>query len=1078
VADPDMVMEGAAVVVDLDGDGADEVVTAAYEALIAIDGAGDELWRFDTRGRYQVCPAVLERQGDAPLIFAGDNKGLLTCVDGTGAVVWQAEAANMFCASPALADLDGDGRVELVQGDQAGIVRAFDAVSGEPKWQRALEGGCASPAIADLDSDGARKTLMATGAGKLYAIAATGEILWDFAVGGTSPDWATSSPIVFHTSENKPRIIVASQLGRVACLDGEGTVQWERAVRGGVASTLSAADFDADGRADIFLVTQLGVLYRFDEDGRVIWNIDTQGRSLAAGAIADLDGDGSLEYLLCTQRGNLLAFNRGGEIVYNHQFDHRTINVTPAFGNIVSSRPGLEFVVTGGESGQLRCFGTEALVDSPTPWRGYREDLRQAAVSSGSNTSGVVRMTAENLRWDALLTGDAVTFRIANPNSGTLPLKAEASCVGPNGTRQVAVGKVVGGSGLLELPLSIVAPGIYRFGWALRDAHNKVLVEDARELTLEPFRNDRALAARVVRLLDGFSEHSERSDSTEGLLQLALDLIAEAESLELEQAGVPGASPDFTQAVVARTETLNGRLRRTLTIAELVAAAPADRIIAFEGDTWENRDVDRQLPSKVANPLGIVRRSVVGEHEPVSIKLFNPTAQTVAVEPRVGDIPEGVAVTLYTVEPVATNQPSINVWDPMNPLDGGMLQLAPFQTRELWVDIDLADAKPGTHSIPFAFIADDSVSRATVTLDVLPFKLASAAAMRLCAWSSYNEGAVKDLLAHGNTVFTASLPPAEVSEDGGVTVDFTTLDTFIAPMAGHDVYLLMQGIPALGVEMESEAYVPRFKAYLDHVFDHLADKGISSDRIALYPHDEPGVHGWDVVNHYLAFARQGKKARPSLQFYVNGGGDLAMFEALNEVASIWCPHYHMLPDDSPEMNFIRNSGKTVWSYDCAYIYSRPIGANIKTINVVAQYRLAPVFALGFGVTGLGYWCYNVGPSMWDPIELEYPLVYRNSDDTAHTSRRWEAVREGMEDARILLALREKLSKGSVRPAAKEAIKDLLEESVRGMAKQSLDEVKLGVARYVLDATNNDAAVSSLRSEMLDCVALLASTHNQ
>ena len=241
--------------------------------------------------------------------------------------------------------------------------------------------------------------------------------------------------------------------------------------------------------------------------------------------------------------------------------------------------------------------------------------------------------------------------------------------------------------------------------------------------------------------------------------------------------------------------------------------------------------------------------------------------------------------------------------------------------------------------------------------------------MRLCCWSSYNDDAVKDLLAHGNNVFTTGLPAATVSksETPRIEIDFTALDKFVAPLAGHDVFLLMGGIPALGVPMESDAYVPRLADYLDQVMTHLAAKGIDEDHVALYPHDEPGGHGWDTVNHYVAFGRQGLKARPGLKFYVNGGGDLAMFEALNEVAAIWCPGFYMLSEDTPEMRFLRESGKTIWSYDCGYSYARPIGANTKTINVVAQYRMAAVFGFNFGATGIGYWCYNAGPSMWDPV---------------------------------------------------------------------------------------------------------------
>jgi hypothetical protein len=110
--------------------------------------------------------------------------------------------------------------------------------------------------------------------------------------------------------------------------------------------------------------------------------------------------------------------------------------------------------------------------------------------------------------------------------------------------------------------------------------------------------------------------------------------------------------------------------------------------------------------------------------------------------------------------------------------------------------------------------------------------------------------------------------------------------------------------------------------------------------------------------------------------------------------------------------------------------------------------------------------------MWDPIELEYPLVYQNADETQTSSRRREAVREGMEDARIVLALREKLNDPQVSGAAKTQIRRLLEITLPEIAEQSLREAQLGVARYALDASSHDGTVEKQRREILACVALL------
>lgn len=1075
-ADPDMIMEGAPVVVDLDGDGTAEVITAAYESLIAVDGSGAERWRFDARGRYSTCPAVLEREGQPPLIYVGDNQGQFTCLDGAGTVVWQKDIGSVFGASPALADLNHDGSIELIQPDQAGVVVCLDALTGAAIWSSALGSGCSSPAVGDLDGDGAAEIILSTVSGNVVALDASGKTRWSFTAGKNTPLWALASPILFADAQGQTRIAAASNDGQVFCLDHTGVVVWSRTTRGGVASTLSVADFDADGRADLFAVTQLGVVYRFDEAGRVLWDIDTQGRSLASGAIVDLDGDGALDYLLCTQQGNLLAFNQAGEVTFNYQFDNRTINMTPAIGDLVPQRPGLEFAVTGGESGKIFCFGTGATLDSAAPWRTYRADNRMTGAWFGLTRHDTIQMTPENLAWDQLRSGEELTFHIVNPSAGDGVFTAEASCVRPDGARQVSVGKVVGREGLLKLPVTISAPGVHHFAWSLKDAANQTVASGARDLTLTPWQNDLALARRAVLALQqaiGNTPGAETSRDIRGaLFQESSAITTEADALTSIALAAPGASVDFVQSLEKRLSALNLRAQCALALAALASTMSEDvspgPLVPFEGATWENRDVNLALPATAA-PLRIARCSVTGEHEPVSVKLFNSSLDPVQCTARVKVASGGPAVRILEVKSVATNQGQ-TAWDPMVDLKDGLLTIPALETRELWLDIDLASVKPGPCALDLVLNSASTEHVIPIQLDVLPFQMAGFGAMRLCCWATCNDDAYRDLLAHGNNVFVGNLPPVTVGTGDALELDFTALDKLVAALAGHDVYLLLGGIPDLAVPMESEDYARRLGLYYDALIAHLSAQGIDEAHVALYPHDEPGGNGWDTVKHYVLFGRQALKARPGIKFYVNGGGDLAMFEAMNEVAAIWSPGFNMLSESTPEMNFLRKSGKILWSYDCTVAFARPIGANTKTINVAAQYRLAAPFTMNYGATGLGYWCYNVGPSMWDPIEMEYPLVYANPDGTHNTSRRWEAVREGMEDARILLALRDKLGDPTLSADVKDRIRHLLEVTLPEISNQAMSQLHLGVARYAIDASNNDATVTRLRDEMLDCAA--------
>jgi hypothetical protein len=103
-----------------------------------------------------------------------------------------------------------------------------------------------------------------------------------------------------------------------------------------------------------------------------------------------------------------------------------------------------------------------------------------------------------------------------------------------------------------------------------------------------------------------------------------------------------------------------------------------------------------------------------------------------------------------------------------------------------------------------------------------------------------------------------------------------------------------------------------------------------------------------------------------------------------------------------------------------------------------------------------------------------------------TSRRWEAVREGIEDCRILTALKRRLdaARGDARPPtdaagdskvsddARARIRSLLEVRLPELVDQSFKEGSLGLARDVLDASVNDSTIAAFRKEVIDCVELV------
>jgi hypothetical protein len=202
-----------------------------------------------------------------------------------------------------------------------------------------------------------------------------------------------------------------------------------------------------------------------------------------------------------------------------------------------------------------------------------------------------------------------------------------------------------------------------------------------------------------------------------------------------------------------------------------------------------------------------------------------------------------------------------------------------------------------------------------------------------------------------------------------------------------------------------------------------------------------------------------------------------MFEAMAPCMDIWVPSIYMLAEKTPLMDVVRKNGKMLWSYNCAYAYSRPVGPNLKNMNLISDYRAAAPFAFRHGGTGIGFWCYNMGPDPWGRIDMEYPIVYPGRTKPV-TSRRWEAVREGIEDYRILFALRSRIDDAVPQQLPGEVrakVQHVLDTSLPSMLDPSYEEVRVGLGRDAIDFTNNDATMKAFREEMLDCAQAVAST---
>lgn len=208
--------------------------------------------------------------------------------DDQAAFGWAAKPVKLGTgiAETAIADLDGDGVAEWLVAGEAGV-SAF-APDGTARWTFATEQPCRSVAAGDINGDGAPEVVAGCDDTNVYALSARGEQLWSFTCKPTTgtiglPAWVDWVRIADLDGDGRPEIVVGAN--QVHCLDGAGSLKWERYLR--VARGMTCGDF-------------------------------------LHGEITDITGDGAPEVLalFLYSYNQALAFDAAGNIVLPPDYDN------------------------------------------------------------------------------------------------------------------------------------------------------------------------------------------------------------------------------------------------------------------------------------------------------------------------------------------------------------------------------------------------------------------------------------------------------------------------------------------------------------------------------------------------------------------------------------------------------------------------------------------------------------------------------------------------------------------------------------------------------------------------------------
>lgn len=314
------IMSGNAVV-DLDGDGTKEVVVGGTDSLVhvfTLDGTELAGFPYATGNWIIGAPAVadIDNDGDLEIVVTSrDRKIHVIQHDGSGVDI--VEASSYLMGTPALDDLDGDGDLEIVATSYSYEILAVhhDGTSIE-NYPVVIEGGRMSTgvSIADLDGDGSKDFILGTWSDSLFAYNLNGERLSGFPVDLINN--AASAPVVADIDANGTLEVLCGQdAGKLYAIASDGSVLWIHQVSSASIRTAAAVcDFEGDGYLEVVYTSLDGTIDVLDYQGNSLtgWPQNLGGSCYSSPVFADLDGDDVPEIVVGSNSGDLHAFHSDG----------------------------------------------------------------------------------------------------------------------------------------------------------------------------------------------------------------------------------------------------------------------------------------------------------------------------------------------------------------------------------------------------------------------------------------------------------------------------------------------------------------------------------------------------------------------------------------------------------------------------------------------------------------------------------------------------------------------------------------------------------------------------------------------
>lgn len=1038
---------------DLDGDGVADVVAGTRAGLVvAISGSGQRLWTYQLVGRIEGWrdPITPDLDGDGVAeVLIGDDAGWLTCLSGAGKRLWRTSVDAFRVGIPAVADINGDGTLEIVHGTENERIVALDR-HGKVLWARSHEGqfGRSAPTMGDLDGDGLHEILI-------------------------TPSFNTPN-------------------SRVICLNAEdGSLKWEAPMNLHAYVGNAILDLDGDGANEAMVWNRGNRVYVFNADGTERWSTLTGGRAyFHTGIVADLTGDGRCEVFAGVRGENeqgdsWFILDDTGEVLGRYPIKGGA-NIPP----IATDYDGdgrMDVVMCGKEAGVVRCITFGGPATGRVAWATHRVDAaRTGAVpienpkQAGAYPEGPdpVSLTPTDAAWGpggvqmpSAVAQDLHVMSVRDPHS-----RWETKAFGPStdGAIRAAYDLAGAGNHLVEhwsVPASTALAKLSKAELKTLGSASTYLVSLNTDLkAIGDTANRIADAAPDAAVLLG-SRQVHQENAVHGL-------VTQADNVDWSDA----RAVDALRLAMAERRVAITKDRALARRAEQVALGSGSAPFTFWEDSnpWDgNRELEQE--SALAQPLRL--KLCAGEYESRAVTLLNLRPEPITIQLRPDDIAQEI-IEFYEVVRVPR---SGGDWvdDALPHMNRGRtIRLGAGETRVVWLTVDGTKLEPGLTGCAIELLAlgfEDARMTLTVETEVNAVNLADAPIFRSCNWVSasylqnkaYSSDSLQGSKAHGLNVYTSGLPGRQADAEGNLIGEpsWSFLDNELELM-GPDAFALFH-FAGTRVPDEVEEYGPihikATRAYLAEVKAHLRVKGWDLDRWALYPVDEPGLVGGTLIERFRRYGELFRAADPDVQIYANptGGMTVENMTPIAHLVDIWCPNQRQLRFVPGLAEWFVSQGKPVWSYEAA--------GDVKRLLPLGYYRANSWQAVQMGLTGTGFWTqmYGNDNDMWLRRDTnEWGGTYATFGDEV-ISRRWEAWRDGLEDARLFLWLKQLAADAKAAGTHEAAVakaETLLQVDMPEVVRRSFNAHD--ITRFLRDYEMEFDEVNRIRWTAVDLIAQL------